>query len=131
VVVLGSTGRNFAAGMSGGVAYVLDETGGFSDRCNREMVSLGLLIHFADEGELELVRGMIERHAEYTGSRRAQEILDNWAEWLPRFIRVMPNDYKRVLDAQRQMRAAGLSEEEAVWAAFELNSADISRAGGK
>ncbi len=131
VVVLGSTGRNFAAGMSGGVAYVLDENGKFSDRCNREMVSLGLLIHFGDEEEFEIVRTMIERHAEYTGSPRAQEILDGWAKWLPRFIRVMPNDYKRVLDAQRQMREAGLSEEEAVWAAFELNSTDISRIGGK
>lgn len=131
VVVLGSTGRNFAAGMSGGVAYVLDEDGKFSDRCNREMVSLGLLIHFADEEEFEIVRTMIERHAEYTGSRRAQEILDAWAKWLPRFIRVMPNDYKRVLDAQRQMRQAGLSEEEAVWAAFELNSTDAARLGGK
>ncbi|MDX2041983.1 MAG: glutamate synthase large subunit [Acidobacteriota bacterium] len=131
VVVLGKTGRNFAAGMSGGVAYVLDEDGTFSDRCNREMVSLGQLVHFADEEEFETVRTMIERHAEFTGSRRAQEMLDNWAEWLPRFIRVMPNDYKRVLDTQRQMRAEGLGEEEAVWAAFELNSTDISRAGGK
>jgi glutamate synthase (ferredoxin) len=131
VVVLGSTGRNFAAGMSGGVAYILDEKGLFADRCNREMVSLTQLIHFTDEEELELLKTMIERHAEYTGSRRAEEILSAWGQWLPRFIRVMPNDYKRVLDAQRQMRAAGLSEEEAVWAAFELNSADISRAGGK
>ena len=131
VVVLGRTGRNFAAGMSGGVAYVLDEDGTFSDRCNREMVSLAQLVHFGDEAELELVRNLIERHAEYTGSRRAQEILDDWAEWLPRFVRVMPNDYKRVLDAQRQMREAGMGEEEAVWAAFELNSTDISRIGGK
>lgn len=131
VVVLGKTGRNFAAGMSGGVAYVLDETGNFVDRCNPEMVSLAQLVHFTDENELAVVRSMIERHAEYTGSRRAQEILDGWATWLPRFIRVMPNDYKRVLDAQQQMRDAGLGEEEAVWAAFEMNSTDIARVGGK
>ena len=131
VVVLGKTGRNFAAGMSGGVAYVLDETGNFVDRCNPEMVSLAQLVHFTDENELALVRAMIERHAEYTGIRRAQEILDAWGTWLPRFIRVMPNDYKRVLDAQQQMRDAGLGEEEAVWAAFEMNSTDVARAGGK
>ncbi len=131
VVVLGKTGRNFAAGMSGGVAYVLDEAGTFVDRCNPEMVSLAQLVHFTDENELASLRGMIERHAEYTGSRRAQEILDGWAIWLPRFIRVMPNDYKRVLDAQQQMRDAGLGEEEAVWAAFEMNSTDIARVGGK
>jgi len=131
VVALGKTGRNFAAGMSGGIAYVLDEDGRFSDRCNREMVSLGLLVHLGDEEEFEILRTMIERHAEYTGSRRAQQMLDDWANWLPRFIRVMPNDYKRVLDTQRQMRAAGLSEEEAVLAAFELNSTDAARVGGK
>ena len=74
---------------------------------------------------------MIERHADYTGSPRAQAILDAWAKWLPRIIRVMPNDYKRVLDTQRELRAAGLSEEEAVLAAFELNSTDAARVGGK
>jgi glutamate synthase (ferredoxin) len=131
VVVLGKTGRNFAAGMSGGVAYVLDESGTFAERCNTEMVRLGQLIHFADEGELDRVKAMIERHAEYTGSRRAEEILSAWGTWLPRFVRVMPNDYKRVLDAQREMRAAGMSEEEAVWAAFESNSTDAARVGGK
>ncbi|MFN8004754.1 MAG: glutamate synthase large subunit [Acidobacteriota bacterium] len=131
VVVLGTTGRNFAAGMSGGVAYVVDETGNFPYRCNTEMVRLGQLLHFADEGEIELVRTMIERHADYTNSPRAQQILDAWADWLPRIIRVMPNDYKRVLDTQRELRAAGMSEEEAVLAAFELNSTDVARAGGK
>jgi glutamate synthase (ferredoxin) len=131
VVVLGKTGRNFAAGMSGGVAYVLDESGTFAERCNTEMVRLGQLIHFADEGELDRVKAMIERHAEYTGSRRAEEILSAWGTWLPRIVRVMPNDYKRVLDAQREMRAAGMSEEEAVWAAFESNSTDAARIGGK
>ena len=110
---------------------MLDENGSFADRCNTEMVRLGQLIHFADEGELDLVKAMIERHAEYTGSRRAEEILADLGKWLPHIVRVMPNDYKRVLDAQREMRAAGMSEEEAVWAAFESNSTDISRAGGK
>ena len=128
VVVLGSTGRNFAAGMSGGVAYVLDEAGDFAHRCNKEMVSLSKL---DDADEAALVHGMIARHAQLTGSRRAQEILGAWTEWLPYFVRVMPNDYKRVLDAQRKMREAGLSQDEAEMAAFEQNSTNVARLGGK
>ncbi len=128
VVVLGSTGRNFAAGMSGGVAYVLDEAGDFARRCNKEMVSLAKL---DDADEVARVHGMIARHAQLTGSRRAQEILVAWAQWLPYFVRVMPNDYKRVLHAQEAMRKAGLSPEEAEMAAFEQNSTNVARLGGK
>jgi glutamate synthase (ferredoxin) len=128
VVVLGPTGRNFAAGMSGGVAYVLDEGGKFAGHCNKEMVSLAKL---EDAEEIKAVHGMIFRHAQYTGSKRAQEILANWNNWVPFFVRVMPNDYKRVLDAQRKMRETGLSAEEAEMAAFELNSHDVARLGGK
>jgi glutamate synthase (ferredoxin) len=128
VVVLGATGRNFAAGMSGGIAYVMDEAGDFSRRCNKEMVSLGKL---DDLEEAALVHGMIARHAQLTGSRRAQEILGAWPEWLPYFVRVMPNDYKRVLDAQQEMRLAGLSPDEAEMAAFEQNSTNVARLGGK
>jgi glutamate synthase (NADPH) large chain len=128
VVVLGLTGRNFAAGMSGGVAYVMDEAGDFARRCNQEMVTLERL---DDPQEAVLVHGMIARHAQYTGSRRAQEILGTWAQWLPYFVRVMPNDYKRVLDAQQQMRQAGLSPDEAEMAAFEQNSKNVARLGGK
>ncbi|HEY6186893.1 MAG TPA: glutamate synthase large subunit [Pyrinomonadaceae bacterium] len=128
VVVLGATGRNFAAGMSGGIAYVLDERGDFSRRCNKEMV---LLTALEDTGEIEHVKDMIFRHAEYTGSLRATEILLAWDEWLPKFQRVIPHDYKRVLDAQRQMRENGLTDEEAEMAAFESNSHDLARVGGK
>ncbi len=128
VVVLGATGRNFAAGMSGGVAYVLDEAGDFARRCNKEMVSLAKL---DDADEVAVVHGMIARHAQLTGSRRAQDILVAWTQWLPYFVRVMPNDYKRVLDAQEAMRRAGLSPEEAEMAAFEQNSTNVARLGGK
>jgi glutamate synthase (NADPH) large chain len=134
VVVLGSTGRNFAAGMSGGVAYVMDEAGDFARRCNKEMVSLAKMdgAHGVDGAEeVALVHGMIARHAQHTGSRRAIEILGAWAQWLPYFVRVMPNDYKRVLDAQERMRQAGLSREEAEMAAFEENSKSAARLGGK
>jgi glutamate synthase (ferredoxin) len=128
VVVLGATGRNFAAGMSGGIAYVLDERNDFSSRCNREMVEL---TRVEDAEEIEALKDMIFRHAEHTNSRRATEILLAWDEWLPKFARVIPNDYKRVLDAQKQMRAQGLTHEDAEMAAFELNSHDLARVGGK
>jgi glutamate synthase domain-containing protein 3 len=128
VVVLGSVGRNFAAGMSGGIAYVLDEQGDFSSRCNREMVEL---THLEDTKEIELVKDMIFRHAEYTGSTRATQVLLAWDDSLIKFVRVMPLDYKRVLEAQRHMKATGLSHEEAEMAAFELNSHALARAAGK
>jgi glutamate synthase (ferredoxin) len=128
VVVLGPTGRNFAAGMSGGIAYVLDEQGDFARRCNQEMV---MLTSLDEASEIELVKDMIFRHAESTGSQRATQVLLSWDEYLPRFRRVIPHDYKRVLDAQRRMRERGLTEEEAEMAAFELNSHDLARVGGK
>ncbi|MBA3440455.1 MAG: glutamate synthase subunit alpha, partial [Pyrinomonadaceae bacterium] len=128
VVVLGLTGRNFAAGMSGGIAYVFDPHGDFAAHCNQEMVQLTML---EDWDEIETIKSMIFRHAEYTGSRCASEILVHWDEVLPNFVRVIPNDYKRVLDAQRQMREQGMSMEEAAMAAFELNSHDVARVGGK
>ncbi len=99
VVVLGETGRNFAAGMSGGIAYVLDERGDFPRRCNRELVELTAL---DDADELEAVKEMIFRHAEYTGSGRATEILLAWDDWRKKLVRVIPNDYRRVLEAQQK-----------------------------
>jgi glutamate synthase (ferredoxin) len=128
VVIIGGAGRNFAAGMSGGVAYVLDEAQTFAKRCNKEMVSLEKL---EDAEEAKLVHGLIHRHAQLTGSKRAEEIADNWKQWLPFFVRVMPNDYRRVLEAQKKMRETGLSQEEAEMAAFELNAKDTARLGGK
>src|SRR5205085_1352814 len=128
VVVLGRVGRNFAAGMSGGVAYVFDERGDFQLHCNTKMAQLTRL---EDAAEIESVKDMVFRHAEYTGSRRATEILLAWDEALSKFVRVMPNDYRRVLEAQQQMRATGLSAAEAEMAAFELNAHDLARAGGR
>jgi glutamate synthase (NADPH/NADH) large chain len=128
VVILGATGRNFAAGMSGGVAYVLDENRQFERQCNKEMVGLAAL---EDPEEVEEVLGMIRRHKEATGSGRADEILRAWVEMKPLFVRVIPNDYRRVLEALKLMRAKGLSPEEAEMAAFELNTKDAARAYGK
>jgi len=118
VVVLGETGRNFAAGMSGGIAYVLDSDGQFKSRCNTEMVALEQL----DEGDLATLRGMIERHAELTGSSRGEEILKNWRTFANKFVKVMPADYKRVLQAIARAEAAGLSGDEALAAAFAENA---------
>ncbi|MDP9410879.1 MAG: glutamate synthase-related protein, partial [Actinomycetota bacterium] len=99
VVVLGETGRNFAAGMSGGVAFVLDEGGGFERLCNRDMVGLEAV---EDEEDEELLRGMVERHLAWTGSERARRVLRDWDEILPKFVKVMPNDLKRVLKERQQ-----------------------------
>jgi glutamate synthase domain-containing protein 3 len=116
VVVLGPAGRNFAAGMSGGIAYVLDEAGDLNTRCNLEMVDLEPLI---DQEEVEDVKGMIERHAEYTGSVNARRILAQWNQVIPKFVKVMPKDFKRVLQAMKRIEASGLTGEQAVMAAFE------------
>jgi glutamate synthase (NADPH/NADH) large chain len=104
VVVLGRTGRNFAAGMSGGVAYVLDEAGTFRIRCNLGMVALEPL---EDPRDIELVRDLIHRHAEYTGSASARRVLARWVELRPKFVKVMPRDYQRVLRAEATARAEG------------------------
>jgi len=114
--------------MSGGVAYVLDENRDFERNCNKEMVGLSKL---EDAEELKAVHGLIVRHQQLTGSKRAEEILASWANWAPFFVRVMPNDYRRVLEAQKQMREAGLSPEEAEMAAFESNARNVARLGGK
>jgi glutamate synthase (ferredoxin) len=127
VVILGPTGRNFAAGMSGGIAYVLDETGDFAQRCNMQMVAIEKLV---DADEIEQVWKMIQRHQAYTQSTRAAKILAEWSETLPKFVKVIPKDYKRVLECLKRVQAAGLSGEEAIMAAFEENARDVSRVGG-
>ncbi|MCC6588004.1 MAG: glutamate synthase large subunit [Bryobacterales bacterium] len=100
VVVLGPTGRNFAAGMSGGFAYVLDETGDFvANKCNKSMVDLEPVMDTAD---LELLQNLIRRHADLTASTRATWILDNWSSMVPKFVKVFPHEYKRVLGVPRQ-----------------------------
>jgi glutamate synthase (NADPH/NADH) large chain len=124
VLVLGPSGRNFAAGMSGGIAYVLDERGDFEQRCNMAMVELepipiggvdkavsrssgescsldGVMDDLTCQDEQRL-RKLLENHLHYTGSTRAREILDNWADYLPKFIKVMPVDYRRALEQMKK-----------------------------
>ena len=118
VVVIGKSGRNFAAGMSGGVAYVLDEAGDFATRCNMELVGLEKL---TDTDEIEEVWKLIQRHQTFTHSERAGKILGDWKNFIPKFVKVMPQDYKRVLTSLKKIQSQGLSGDEAVMAAFEEN----------
>ena len=110
VVVLGRTGVNFAAGMSGGIAYVLDEDQLFDTKCNLEMVDIEPLM---DSRDIKDLHTLIERHVEYTGSTYAQRILEHWRELLPLFVKVMPIDYRKALERMRE-KEAGETEQIAV-----------------
>ncbi|MEO0887721.1 MAG: glutamate synthase large subunit, partial [Cyanobacteria bacterium J06648_10] len=126
-IILGLTGRNFAAGMSGGVAYVLDEAGDFASRCNTEMVGLERLETADEKQEL---RDIIQRHIDYTGSPNAKSLLEDWEATTAKFVKVMPRDYKRVLQHIQKALDAGLSNDEAMSAAFEENARDLARVSG-
>ena len=118
VVILGTIGKNFAAGMSGGVAYLLDDQA--AARINREMVAVTAL---NDPDERDAVKQMIEKHYLYTESPKAKEILENWEEACSRFIKVIPVDYAQMLQAISDFKARGHSEEEAKLLAFNLKKA--------
>ncbi|MSP38220.1 MAG: glutamate synthase large subunit [Deltaproteobacteria bacterium] len=126
VVVIGKTGRNFAAGMSGGVAYVLDEDGTFKNRCNYETVGLEPL----DDRDWLEVEEMLKRHAVYTRSARAWQLLALRQETAGKFVKVMPRDYRRVLEALQDAETRGLVGDDALMAAFEANKNDASRVSG-
>ena len=111
VVVLGKTGRNFAAGMSGGIAYVLDEENSFRSRCNMEMVDLEDL---AETGDIQDLKSLIQYHVEYTGSAVGERILGDWDHYQSLFVKVMPRDYKRAMTAIRTAKERGVSWEKAV-----------------
>jgi len=127
VVVLGPTGRNFAAGMSGGYAYVLDEDGTFASHCNQSMVGLYPL---QDPEEIESVRTLVRHHAEATQSQKAWKVLALWDSLLSKLVKVLPHDFKRALEAEEKVREMGLTEDEAEMAAFEMNAKDAARLGG-
>jgi glutamate synthase (NADPH) large chain len=113
VVVLGKTGVNFAAGMSGGIAYVLDENQLFDTRCNLEMVDLEPVV---EEEDKKALRALVESHVRHTGSPHARQILNDWTEMLPRFVKVIPIDYRSALerirkDQSRETEIVSLTEE--------------------
>ena len=95
VLILGETGYNFAAGMSGGIAYVLDEDKSFESKCNKAMVGLEKL---TDEKEIQFVKALVQSHLEYTGSSKAKSLLDNWSQSEKDIVKIIPHDYKRVLE---------------------------------
>jgi glutamate synthase (ferredoxin) len=127
VVVLGTTGRNFAAGMSGGIAYVLDEKGDFKTRCNTSMSDL---VALEDQAEIDSLYELIKQHAEATKSQKAFKVLALWEQSVKQFVKVLPRDYARVLKALDKAKADGLTGDDALIAAFESNSKDASRVGG-
>jgi glutamate synthase (ferredoxin) len=113
-VVLGKTGRNFAAGMSGGIAFVLDEEGVFSSLCNKSMVELEPLVKTQD---IELLRKLVENHYSLTESTPAKRVLENWIAMLPKFVKVMPIDYRRVLEQMEREKAQATRIEQELAAA--------------
>ena len=104
--------------MSGGIAYILDELGDFASRCNREMVTLEKL---EDAEEIQGVRQLVEQHLASTGSQRAARILAGWPQFVTQFVKVLPQDYARVLKSLKKMEGLGLSGDDAIMAAFEEN----------
>ena len=126
VVVLGKTGRNFAAGMSGGIAYVYDEDCTFANRCNTDMVSL---VEVDDDRMAEL-KDMVEKHAAYTGSNKAKALLADWDNASKKFACVLPNDYDRMLKAIQKAHEEGYTGDEALMIAFDANNRDVSRLSG-
>ena len=126
VVVLGPVGRNFGAGMSGGIAYVLDEAGTFSSNCNQTMV----LLEEPDGEDLEEVRKLVIKHAELTRSQRAWNILSSWKQISKKFVKVFPKDYKRMVETLKSVTQRGLTGDEAVMAAFWENTKDKARVTG-
>jgi glutamate synthase (ferredoxin) len=127
VVILGKTGRNFAAGMSGGSAYVYDVDGAFAGRCNPDMVSLSAV---ESEEDLAWLKSIIERHVAATGSELGARLIGEWTNASQRFVKVLPIDYKRAMDAMKEVEAMGMTGEEAVMAAFEKNAHDLARVSG-
>src|SRR5262249_26239387 len=108
-VILGRCGRNFAAGMSGGIAFVLDEDGTFvKTQCNRAGVDIEPLVEPED---IRKIHRLIERHVEFTGSPRGEWILENWERMVPLFVKVFPHEYKRVLGVPRMSEAVNLKPE--------------------
>jgi glutamate synthase (ferredoxin) len=123
VLCLGKTGRNFGAGMSGGVAYIYDEEGDFvSTKLNTEMVKTYPLVE-CDDKEIDLVKSLISRHVEYTDSPRGNDLLNNWSSAAEKFVKIMPEDYERVLFALKKAEERGLEGDDAIQAAFEENVA--------
>ncbi len=126
-VIIGRIGRNIAAGMSGGIGYVLDEDGDLESKCNFEMVEVSQI---TEKEDLNFIKTSLEKHLKYTNSNKAKLILENWQNYLPKFKKILPSDYRRVLEAFEKVKAQGLSGDEAIMAAFTANINDAKRVDG-
>ena len=115
VVVIGKTGKNFAAGMSGGVAYVLDEDRHLYTRLNKEMV---LFSEVKEKYDIIQLKDLIQQHVDATGSEKGKRILDNFEEYLPKFKKIIPHDYKKMMSAIASMEEKGMSSDQAQIEAF-------------
>ncbi len=127
VVVLGETGRNFGAGMSGGIAYVYNISGNFEEKCSRELVSVE---NVEQEEDLIELKGMIEKHLKYTNSARAKNIIENWENEVRKFVKIIPYSYKEVMAEFKKCRENGLPEDDAFMAAFEAITHERSALNG-
>ena len=123
VVVLGTTGRNFAAGMSGGVAYVFDEDGTFNSKCNAELVHIQPI---EDQGELKDVYHMIEKHVDYTNSGHGKRILTYWEKYSSQFVRVIPKSYLKINDRIKVLEDSGLTKFDAQMTAFDESNKEFA-----
>ena len=117
VVILGKVGKNFAAGMSGGIAYVLDEDSTLYTRVNKAMVKIRRV---TDKYDVQELKGMIQEHVSYTNSEIGKRILDHFEEYLPKFKKIIPDDYEKMMSAIIQMEEKGLSREKAKIEAFNM-----------
>ena len=115
VVVLGPTGKNFAAGMSGGIAYVLDEDNSLYKNLNKDMISIEKMESKMDIHEL---KSLIEEHVENTGSQKGKEVLEDFQNYLPKFKKIIPNDYKRMITLSLKLEEQGMSTQQAQMEAF-------------
>ena len=118
VVVLGKTGKNFAAGMSGGIAYVLDEENHLYRNLNKGMISIEKL---EDKYDILELKTMLEEHLKYTGSSRAARILEDFEKYIPRFKKIIPNDYKKMVTLASKLEEKGMNAEQAQMEAFYEN----------
>ena len=115
VAVLGKTGKNFAAGMSGGIAYVLDEENELYKNLNKAMIHIEKV---EEKYDIQELREMIEKHVQETGSEKGQRILDNFEAYLPRFKKIIPVDYKKMITLSTKLEEKGMSREQAQMEAF-------------
>ena len=115
VLVIGKTGKNFAAGMSGGIAYVLDENSDFYTRVNKQLVHLDIVEHKQD---VSTIKELLENHYKYTGSKKAKMILDNFSSYIGKFKKVIPYDYEKMYKTLIKLEEKGLSGDEAQLEAF-------------